>query len=90
MSKTKKGKENIDEIIDESESDSESDYDEPFVARDDSIIYFGKFKGQPHSVLLEPENKKYARWILKLKEFGEVTKTYLNSNGIKLRGKKIE
>ena len=45
-------------------------------------ITFGKFKGKPHSVLLEPKNSKYSEWILTLGGFAAQTQSYLIENGI--------
>ena len=35
----------------------------------DSIIHFGKFKGEKHEVLLYNGNYKYASWIMKQEDF---------------------
>ena len=35
----------------------------------DSIIHFGKFKGQKHEVLLYNGNYKYASWIMGQSDF---------------------
>ena len=35
----------------------------------DSIIHFGKFKGEKHEVLLYNGNYKYARWIMEQSDF---------------------
>ena len=55
-------------------------YDKPYEVRDTSTIFFGKFKGQPHSVLLDPKNKAYVDWILDTEDnFAESTKVYLRN-----------
>jgi hypothetical protein len=53
-----------------------------FICQDKTLITFGKFKGQPHSVLLEPDNRNYCKWLLSLEDFGESTKNYLVKNNI--------
>ena len=56
-------------------------YETPFVCNDNSLIYFGKLKGQTHSVLKEPENVNYCKWILQTEDsFGESTKQYIKTH----------
>ena len=40
-----------------------------YVITSESIIHFGKFKGQKHEVLLYNGNYKYASWIMKQADF---------------------
>ena len=40
-----------------------------FVVTDKTPIGFGKFKGKPHSVLLEKKNLKYSMWVLAQVDF---------------------
>ena len=55
-------------------------YDKPYEVNGKSTIFFGKFKGQPHSVLLDPSNKAYVDWILDTEDdFAESTKVYLRN-----------
>lgn len=35
----------------------------PFVVNDKTPIGFGKLKGKPHSILLEPAWSSYSKWI---------------------------
>ena len=56
----------------------EQAYAKPFEVRDNTTIRFGKFKGQPHSIFKDAENKPYVEWILNTEEgFAEPTKIYL-------------
>jgi len=57
------------------------EYDTPYVCKDTSKIFFGKFKGQFHSVLKEEENKNYCEWILSTEDdFARETKVYIKEN----------
>jgi hypothetical protein len=59
---------------------SEQKYDKPYEVNGKSTIFFGKFKGQPHSVLLDPSNKSYVDWILDTEDdFATSTKVYLRN-----------
>lgn len=54
------------------------EYDKPYECNDTSKIFFGKFKGQCHSVLKEEENRAYCEWILSTEEdFAKPTKLYI-------------
>lgn len=56
-------------------------FDSPYVCNDNSTIFFGKFKGQPHSVLKDEENKKYCDWILSTEDtFAQSTKEYIKTH----------
>jgi hypothetical protein len=51
-------------------------YDKPYECNHDSTIFFGKYKNQPHSVLID--DLKYCEWILSTEEgFAEPTKVYI-------------
>lgn len=51
-------------------------YDKPYECHHDSNIFFGKYRGQKHSVLAE--DIPYCEWILSTEaSFGESTKTYI-------------
>ena len=55
-------------------------YDKPYEVNGKSTIFFGKFKGQTHSVLLDPKNKSYVNWIMETEEgFADSTKNYLRN-----------
>jgi hypothetical protein len=47
------------------------------VCYDDTLLTFGKFKGKPHTVLLEPRNRAYCEWLKNVENFGMSTKKYL-------------
>ena len=54
------------------------EYDTQFVCTDKSEIFFGKFKGQNHSVLKDEENRKYCEWLMGTEQgFAEPTKEYI-------------
>ena len=58
-----------------------TNYETPFICYDKTPIIFGKLKGQPHSVLQNPENLNYCKWILSLEDdFGKATKEYIMKN----------
>ena len=60
------------------------EYDTQYVCTDKSEIFFGKFKGQNHSVLKDEENRAYCDWILSTEDgFAESTKTYIRDNILK-------
>jgi len=49
-----------------------------YTCNDESIIYFGKFKGKPHKVLKDEENFKYCQWIMDTEpDFAKSTKVYI-------------
>ena len=55
------------------------EYDTQYVCTDKSEIFFGKFKGQNHSVL--KDDLKYCEWILSTEEgFAEPTKEYIKKH----------
>jgi len=57
-------------------------YDKPYECNHQSNIFFGKYKGQPHSVLAS--DVPYCEWILSLDDgFGESTKVYIRKHVIK-------
>ena len=51
-------------------------FDKPYECNHDSTIFFGKYKSQPHSVLID--DKKYCEWILSTEDtFAQPTKVYI-------------
>jgi len=51
-------------------------FEKPYECNHNSTIFFGKYKTQPHSVLIE--DLKYCEWILSTeKDFAESTKVYI-------------
>ena len=57
-------------------------YDTVFVCYDTTPIIFGKLKGKHHSILKQPEWKKYCQWVVKQgNEFRyQPTRTYILEN----------
>lgn len=54
-------------------------YDKPYKCNQDSIIFFGKYKGKKHEVL--KEDKPYCEWILSTEDdFARETKVYIKEN----------
>ena len=57
-------------------------FDKPYECNHDSIIFFGKYKSQPHSVLID--DKKYCEWILNTEDtFAISTKKYIKKHIMK-------
>ena len=58
------------------QTNSKKIYDKPYECNHDSIVFFGKYKGQKHSVL--NSDKAYCEWIMSTEaSFGESTKAYI-------------
>ena len=56
-------------------------YSKPYEVNHESTIFFGKFKGQPHKVLLDEQN--YCDWIHSTEPtFAEATKIYLRKHSM--------
>lgn len=58
---------------------SQQDFDS-YIVNDNSKINFGKFKGKPHSVLLDPNNTQYCIWIMSLEDFAIPTQRYIKEH----------
>lgn len=56
-------------------------FETPYVVTDNSIVFFGKYKGKAHKNLLE--DKSYCDWIHSTEpSFAESTKIYLKSKNM--------